>query len=191
MKTLWLICCCLLALIQSSNAQSSRDHWDSLFHPKAVQHRREQQHQQWLNSWKDRACTGADVKQFWLMRLTQIVPDGMDSTYYAVLKQNAALVEALQSTVYDFEAQDIADQVNITRLREQGQLAEATVLEKLRLERIRVHQQQKFQAETLARQKAMQEQVAALRQEVEYLQILAQQAANAASAARAEAQSHH
>jgi len=82
-------------------------------------------------------------------------------------------------------------QVNITRLREQGQLAEATALEKLRLERIRVHQQQKFQAETLARQKAMQEQLAALRQEVEYLQILAQQAANAANAARAEAQSHH
>ena len=190
MKTLWLICC-LLALIQSSNAQSSRDHWDSLFHPNAVQHRREQQHQQWLNSWKDRACTGADVKQFWLMRLTQIVPDSMDSTYYAVLKQNAALVEALQSTVYDFEAQDIADQVNITRLREQGQLAEATALEKLRLERIRVHQQQKFQAETLARQKAMQKQIAALREEVEYLQILAQQAANAANAARAEAQSHH
>ena len=82
-------------------------------------------------------------------------------------------------------------QVNITRLREQGQLAEATALEKLRLKRIRVHQQQKFEAEPLARQKAMQEQLAALRQEVEYLQILAQQAANAANAARAEAQSHH
>src|SRR6266566_6772568 len=124
MKTLWLICC-LLALIQSSNAQlSSRDRWDSLFHPKTLQHRREQEHQQWLNSWKDRACTGADVKQFWLMTLTQIVPDSMDSRYYAVLKENAALEEALQSTVYDFEAQDIADEINIMGLRREGKLAE-------------------------------------------------------------------
>jgi hypothetical protein len=54
---------------------------------------------------------GADVKQFWLMTLTQIVPDSMDSRYYAVLKQNTALEEALQSTLYDFEAQDIADEI--------------------------------------------------------------------------------
>src|SRR6266550_5175264 len=188
MKTLWLISCSLTLMAASSGGQSSQDHWDSMFHRGALQRRTEHKHQEWLNSWKDRSCTGADVKQFWLMTLTQIVPDSMDSRYYAVLKENAALEEALQSTVYDFEAQDIADQVNITRLRDQGQLAEATALEKLRLERIRVHQQQKFQAETLARQKAMQEQLAALRQEVEYLQILAQQAANAANAARAEAQ---
>jgi dynactin complex subunit len=131
------------------------------------------------------------VKQFWLMTLTQIVPDSMDSRYYTVLKQNEALEEALQSNVYNFEAQDIADQINITRLREEGQLAEAAALEKLRLQRIRLHQQQQFQAETLARQKAMQEQLAALREEVAYLQNVAQQAANAANAARAEAQSRH
>jgi hypothetical protein len=88
-------------------------------------------------------------------------------------------------------AQDIADQINIMRLREEGQLAEATALEKLRLERIRVHQQQQFQAETLARQRAMQEQLTALREEVAYLQSVAQAAVNAANAARAAAQSHH
>ena len=130
------------------------------------------------------------MKEFWLMTLTQIVPDSMDSRYYAVLKQNTALEEALQSTLYDFEAQDIADEINIMGLRREGKLAEATALEKLRLERIRIHQQQQFQAEVRARQRAMQQELVALREEVVYLQAVARQASIDAQMAKSRAEEH-
>jgi hypothetical protein len=190
MKTLWLISCSLTLMAASGGGQSSQDHWDSMFHRGALQRRTEHKHQEWLNSWKDRSCTGADVKQFWLMTLTQIVPDSMDSRYYAVLKQNTALEEALQSTLYDFEAQDIADEINIMGLRREGKLAEATALEKLRLERIRIHQQQQFQAEVRAPQRAMQQELVALREEVVYLQAVARQASIDAQMAKSRAEEH-
>src|SRR6266550_3008471 len=44
LKILWLLFCSL-AVIASSNAQqSAQDHWDSLFHPRALQQGLQQRH---------------------------------------------------------------------------------------------------------------------------------------------------
>jgi hypothetical protein len=186
MKTLWLISCSL-AIVASGGAQSSQDHWDSLFHPRAVQIRKERRYDEWLNSWKNRECAPDDVKRFWRITLIQPLPDSMNAMYYPILHQNENLEAALQSTLYDFEAQDIADQINIMRLRRDGMLAEASALEKLRLERIRIHEQKKFQAEMRARQEATEQALVALRNEVANLEIVT---AQAAAAARAAANNH-
>ena len=185
MRTLWLFFCSS-AVIASSNAQSSQDYWDSTFRPRVLQQRTEQRHQDWLNSWKNRECARDDVKQCWRLTLIQPLPDSMNATYFPILHQNQRLEEALKSTLYDFEAQDIADQINIMRLRREGKLAEATALERLRLERNRIHEQQKFQAEMRARQQAMEQALVALRNEVANLGIATAQAAQAARQAANE-----
>jgi hypothetical protein len=182
LKTLWLFFSSL-AVIASSNAQSSRDHWDSMFHPRAVQVRNEQRYDDWLNSWKNRECAPDDVKQFWRMTLIQVLPDSMNAMYYPILHQNQKLEEALQSTLYDFEAQDIADEINIMRLRREGKLPDATALEQLRLERNRIHEQQKFQAEVRTRLEAIGQGLIALRNEVANLRAVTAQAAAAAQTA--------
>ena len=108
--------------------------------------------------------------------------------YYRVIHENEALEAALAGTNYDFEAQDIADQINIMGLREKGLTTEAEALEKTRLERIRIRQEKRFQQEMIARQDEMHRQLSAqieeLRREVIY-------AAQAANAARDAAQSHY
>ena len=108
------------------------------------------------------------------------LPDNMNARYYPILHQNQRLEQALKGNLYDFEAQDIADQTNIMRLRREGKLAEATALERLRLERNRIHEQQKSQAEMRARQEATEQALVALRTEVANLGIVTAQAAQAA-----------
>jgi hypothetical protein len=178
----------LVLISQVGLAQSSRDSWDSMFHPQVVQQRKQQRYERWLDLWKDRECRIDDVKQYWLMTLTQPVPDSLNATYYWILKQNADLQAALESTQYDFEAQDLADQINIMRLREQGLKFQADTLERTRLERIRLRQQQQFQREMIARQEAIDKQIYELRREVADARAAADAARSAAEAARSAAQ---
>jgi hypothetical protein len=181
----------LVVISSAGFAQSSRDTWDSMFNPRAVQRRTQQRYQHWLDLWKDRECRVDDVKQYWLMTLIQPLPDSLNSMYYPVLKQNAALENALRSGAYDFEAQDIADQINIMRLQEQGLKGEAENLERTRVERMRLHQQQQFQREMIARQKAIDDQISDLKQEVAAARASADAARAAADAARSEMQREH
>jgi hypothetical protein len=179
MKTLSVVLGLTLAC--SALGQSSLDSWDSFFHPREHQARKQTQYDNWIASWKDRQCTLEDVKQYWWMTLAQTLPISiMDAQYYSILHQNQELRDALNSTLYDFEAQDIADQINIARLLEQGKATQADALEKLRLERRRLHEQEQYQAEMLARQQRIEAHLVALRQEVANLTVTAAQAAQAA-----------
>jgi hypothetical protein len=166
-------------------AQSSTDHWDGLFHPSAVQHRKQKRFEAWINSWRDRLCRPQDVKTYWSITLRQPAPNPLDQNYRAVQEHNAKLDSILANGNCDFEAQDIADQLNIEMYRHKGMEAQARAIELTRAERIRLREQREFQERLLAQQKAAQQQfareIAALRQEV----YEAREAADDARAARA------
>ncbi len=188
MKTIQIFCG-LVLLSQLSLAQTSRDAWDSAFHPKALQQRKERRYTQWLNSWRNRQISADDVKEGWRLNLIQPEPDRLSANYYRVIRENEALEAALAGTNYDFEAQDIADQINIMRLREKGLTTEAETLEKTRLERIRIRQERQFQQEMIARQNEMHRQLSAQIEELRQEVVAAAQAANAAR--NAAQQSHY
>jgi hypothetical protein len=183
-------CVCIIGVVgfHSSGifAQSSQDSWDSRFNPQAVQERKQERYQQWLASWKDRDCSATDVKNYWYLKLLQPLPDSMDASYSRIVRQNDQLEADLASTASNFQAQDIADQINIMRLRKAGDAAGAEALERTRLERRRIHEQEQYQAKMLAQQDQMRRE---LELQMQQLQLQVWEAKRAADAARRAAES--
>lgn len=119
--------------------QSSRDHWDSVFHPKELAQRRDEATHEWLSSWKDRVCEKGDVKTYLLMVYTKPVPSELDSNYQEVVSSNARLKAAVKSSACDFTAQDIADQINIMAAHKKGDVAGERRFERIRLNHQELH----------------------------------------------------
>ena len=126
-------------------AQTSRDAWDAQFNPGALRNREERRNANWIESFRGRLCTAADIKAYWSFALKKAVPGVLDPQYQAVIQHNAELEYLLASGQMDAEAQDAADQFNIIKYQEEGRESEAAALEKVRLKRARIAEQRQLQ----------------------------------------------
>jgi hypothetical protein len=148
---------CMLVGAMVCPAQSSRDYWDGIFHKKDLKQRKDQFLQKWVESWKDRRCTVADVKRYYAVACMRPEPDTLNPTYYDVLRTNAEVQAALQSHKYDVELQDIADRMNIAVLLEKGLTEQAATLNKSREQRLLVYEQRQRNQQAIKANREMRE----------------------------------
>ena len=132
-----------LFLLSPANlsAQSSHDYWDKRFHTEKYQARQQERIRDWFKSWNTRRCEADDIKKYWLLTLLEPFPDRLDGLYNAIVRKNAQLTEAINLGAWDFEAQDVADQLNIAVLRSKNKEAEATAVEQFRIQRRAIFEQ--------------------------------------------------
>jgi hypothetical protein len=142
----------VLLLPVNLSAQSSNDYWDKMFHPKKYEERQKQRIQDWFKSWSARRCEPDDIKKYWFLTLLEPVPGRLDSRYVEIVRQNGKLTAAIKLGAWDFEAQDVADQLNIAVLRSKNKEAEATSAEQLRVQRRAIYEQRLQADRALAEQ---------------------------------------
>ena len=127
-------------------AQSSNDYWDKTFNPQKYEARQQQRIQDWFKSWSTRRCEPDDIKKYWLLTFLEPVPGRLDSKHDLIVRNNNKLTAAITSGAWNFEAQDVADQLNIAALRSKNKEVEATAIEQLRVQRRGIYEQ-KLQAD--------------------------------------------
>lgn len=194
-----LLCCfvtmlmflCVATTGHSQNAPSSKkaglgssqDWWDMRFHPERYKARQEARMEEWFKQWENSTCTAEHVKQLWLITLTVPEPAQFSRDHKDAVAHNKRIEAAIQGGSVDFEAADLADQINVKVLRANGKLAEAERIEAGRQERLRQREELKNQRQqqiAAARESALQAQIDMLQRKI-------RRAEQAASAAEAEA----
>jgi hypothetical protein len=168
-----------------SYSGSSQDWWDKRFHPEKYKARQAARLEEWYKKWETSLCTADHVKEYWLLTLLIPEPSSLSSDYKAIAAHNDRIKFTIERGDVDFDAADLADQINVEYLTESGRTAEANAIESRRQERIRQYEefrrQQEFEARIAAREAALQAQIDLLAQKVKNAQ-------RAAAAAQSETQ---
>ena len=133
-------------------AQSSEDYWNWKFNPRGAEQQQKQRILDWYKSWSGRQCQPVDVKKYWRLTLLTPMPGSMDSQFNEIGRRNAQINSAIETGLWDYDAQDTADQLNIFVFRATGKETEAIALEQLRVQRQAARQQQLQQDRAFAAQ---------------------------------------
>ena len=164
MKT--LIFSLFVLLLQSTLlGQASNDHWDRTFNPKIAEEKQKKKILDWYKSWSGRLCLESDVKDYWRLTLLTPRPGTLDPKLREIDRRNAEINKAIDSGAWDYEAQDLADQLNILFLSSNKRDAEAIALQQIRVQR-QAAREQEIQNARLLR---LQQEVAWLSSEISNL----------------------
>jgi len=159
---------------------SSQDWWDQRFHPKQYQERQKARLEEWYKSWGNTLCSADHVKQYWLLTLLIPEPSSLAGDHKAIAARNDAIRYTIGNGNVDFEAADLADQINVENLSKKGRTTEAASIERGRQSRIKERneliERQQMIAAAQAREAALQQQIDLLAQRVAQAQAQANQA---------------
>ena len=164
MKT--LIYSLVVLLFQSTLlGQASNDHWDRTFNPKIAEEKQKKRILDWYKSWSGRLCLESDVKGYWRLTLLTPRPGTLDPKLREIDRRNAEINKAIDSGAWDYEAQDLADQLNILFLSSNKRDAEAIALQQIRAQRQAARQQEILNKRLLR----LEHEAARLNDEIRYL----------------------
>jgi hypothetical protein len=149
--------------------ESSEDWWNQRFKPKLYKEKQAKRVADWFESVKGYFVTPEKIKEFWMLTMLIPEPSSLSTDYRGIKAHNDSIRAQIQGGNLDFEAYDLADQINVARLRKVGRENEANELEASRLQRIADIEAQaadQYIASLRSREQELQDQIDAMRRQL-------------------------